>query len=526
MTNRSSSSVRPSGFAAPASAWRNALPALALVIALVLFLYRDTAIAMVSIWSRSDTFAHAFLVPPIVLWLIWQKRQALAAFSPRPAGWVLLPMACLGLVWLLGDLVASNAVTQTAFTAMLVLSVPTLLGTPVARAILFPLGFLFFSVPIGEFLVPQMMEATSHFTVLALRASGIPVYQDGLQFVIPTGSWSVVEACSGVRYLIASFMVGTLFAYLNYRSMKRRLLFIGLSILVPILANWIRAYMIVMLGHLSGNQIAAGADHLVYGWVLFGVVMITLYVIGARWSEPDADVPARTITAAPAPRQRHRTGPWAFAAGIVAILTLPHAALWALGQAENVRNPELRLPDALAAGWQASDVPVADWKPSFRNPSAESVLTYRARDRAVGVYVAYYRHQDPMRKLISTDNALVGSSRVAWRQVASDGRTLQIAGNPVRLRTATLSGPAADTSRAERLVVWQTYWVGGTLTSSDARAKALEAWNRLLGRGDDAAVVMLFALGDTKDAEATLEAFARDNLDAIQAQLLAVRDAR
>ena len=57
-----------------ASPWRRALPALLLLWATLLLLYRDTAVAMVQIWMRSDTFAHAFLVPPISLWLSWRKR--------------------------------------------------------------------------------------------------------------------------------------------------------------------------------------------------------------------------------------------------------------------------------------------------------------------------------------------------------------------------------------------------------------------------------------------------------------------
>lgn len=95
--------------------------------------------------------------------------------------------------------------------------------------------------------MPFFMEWTAKITVICLRMSGIPVYQEGLQFVIPSGNWSVVEACSGIRYLIASVTVGTLFAYLNYRSLKRRLLFVVVSFLVPIIANWARAYIIVML---------------------------------------------------------------------------------------------------------------------------------------------------------------------------------------------------------------------------------------------------------------------------------------
>ncbi|MEO6748195.1 MAG: exosortase A, partial [Casimicrobiaceae bacterium] len=271
--------------AAPASAraaWRHALPALVLVIVWILACYASTAMGMVRTWSNSETFTHGFVVPPIVLWLIWRRRADLAQLVPQPALWGLAPLAIAGLAWLAGRLGEVNALAQLAMTAMIVLAVPAVLGVRIARRLMFPLAFLFFAVPIGEFMLPQMMLWTADFTVAALRLSGIPVYREGQQFVIPSGNWSVVEACSGIRYLIASVMVGVLFAYLNYRSYRRRLLFIGVAILVPLVANWVRAYLIVLIGHLSSNRLATGVDHLVYGWLFFGVVILLMFAIGAR----------------------------------------------------------------------------------------------------------------------------------------------------------------------------------------------------------------------------------------------------
>ncbi len=40
-----------------------------------------------------------------------------------------------------------------------------------------------------------------------------------------------------------------------------------------------------MLGHLSDNRLAVGVDHLIYGWLFFGLVMLLLFWIGARWRE-------------------------------------------------------------------------------------------------------------------------------------------------------------------------------------------------------------------------------------------------
>lgn len=298
----------------------------ALVLGWVVVGYWKTVESMVGIWERSETFAHGFVVLPIALWLIWRQRGRVAADSPcpsRPALWALLPIGC---AWLAGSLAAANALAQLALVALLVFCVPALLGWQVARKLAFPLGFLVFAVPLGEFLIPLLMDWTARFTVLGLRLSGVPVYQDGLEFVIPSGNWSVVEACSGIRYLIASLMAGTLFAYLNFHSLKRRLAFIAVSAVVPIVANWVRAYLIVMIGHLSGNRLATGVDHLIYGWLFFGIVVALIFLIGSRWSDTGAVVGGPAVPG----DKRPRTSPpleWRTAGLVALVATLPALAM-------------------------------------------------------------------------------------------------------------------------------------------------------------------------------------------------------
>ncbi|MDP2369100.1 exosortase A [Rhodoferax sp.] len=518
---------------ARAAAWRNAIPQVIGVIVAILLLYRETALAMVTIWYRSETFTHAFVVPPLVAWLIWRKRAQLALLTPQAASWVLLPMAGAAFVWLLGDLAGVNALTQLALVTLLVLTVPALLGLAVARCILFALLFLFFAVPLGEFMMPQMMAWTADFTVLALRLSGIPVFREGLQFVIPSGNWSVVEACSGIRYLIASVTVGTLFAYLNYQSTRRRLTFVLVSLLVPIVANWLRAYIIVMLGHLSGNKLAVGADHLIYGWAFFGVVIMLMFMIGARWSEPEPKPGSAQVEAAPARAvvgATKATWPFALVVALLALVAAPHGAVWMLDNARSATAPSaLVAPSALAIDWRLTAAPVAAFEPAFNDPSASAQGTYRSRDgKAVGLYLGYYRNQDYQRKLISSDNVLVRSKDPNWNQVASGSREIQAGTEPLAVRTAELRGASlAGGATAERLVVWQIYWINGTITASDYLAKAYSAWFRLTGRGDDSAVIIVYTTKDqVHGSEALLQSFLSDNLPAIEALLAQTRQGR
>ncbi len=500
--------------------WRSALLSLAIVFVALFVLYRDTVMAMATIWARSDTFTHGFLVPPISLWLIWRARDRVKTILPAPCVWILPLMAGSGFLWLLGEMAHVAALSQFAFTALLVLCVPALLGIHVTKKLAFPLAFLFFAVPFGEFALPQLMEWTASATITGLRLSGIPVYREGLHFVIPSGSWSVVEACSGVRYLIASAMVGTLFAYLTYRSLKRRLIFVGVSLLVPILANWLRAYMIVVLGHVSGNTLAVGVDHLIYGWLFFGIVIMIMFWIGARWRE-DVDAPRATAVHEKQERpaaQAIRGTYWASVSALALVVAWPIAE-W---QIEAHVKPEVTAIQSIdpASGWGRQDGGLAGWIPRFENAAAYVRSTYAENDRNVGVFVAFYRNQGADRKLVTSTNVLIPNNDSFWKKIDGGSRPLTIGNRTIDIRATTLRG--ADGSE---LIVWQWYWINGHLTASDPVAKAYTALSRLFGQGDDSAVVIVYAVKEEGVAsESMLEHFVAAHAPAIEKALQQVRN--
>lgn len=499
--------------------WAQILPLLFVLIVWILYWYRDTVAAMVAIWARADTYAHAFVVPPISLWLIWRKRHELGFLWPEPTLWLVFPILATTAFWLMGELTAVNALTQFTFVLILLLAIVSILGFRVSRRIAFPLGFLLFCVPVGDFMVPTLMEWTAWFTVLALRVTGIPAYQEGMQFIIPSGRWSVVEACSGIRYVIASVTVGTLFAYLNYVSLHRRLIFIGVSVIVPVVANWLRAYIIVMLGHLSGNKVAAGVDHLIYGWLFFGIVLLIMFIIGARWSEvPSASKPA------PMPHVNiHTPTPpgwtWLLTVGIALVAAAGPLGFVAIDGNERSAAPSLaRL--TLPAGWSEAE-PFTNWKPAYANASVERQATYTQEEKTVGLYVGYYRNQDYQRKLVTSTNVLVASNDSAWLVVSGEREEIILDGTPFSVRTAELL--RTDVA-GQRLVVWHWYWIDGKLTASDIEAKLLTAIARLRGRGDDSAVIILYA--NHESATDALRTFATQAIRPINQMLDTTREAR
>lgn len=505
--------------------WRLPLLGLALGWGLLAILYFATGAAMVEIWNRSETFAHAWVVPPISAWLVWRSRAELAVMAPRPAPLWLLAQLPLGLLWLVGDLAVVNAATQFALLGMGVALVPALLGTAVAKRLSFPLGFLFFAVPFGDFMTPWLMERTADFTVVALRATGIPVFREALQFIIPSGSWSVVQACSGIRYLMASVMVGTLFAYLNYRTSGKRWAFVGVAIVTPLVANWLRAYMIVILGHLSGNTLAVGVDHIIYGWVFFGIIMLAMFMIGSRWADPD---PEPVLTAPPDAARPLTSGRFATTLVVaLLLLALPTGMRTQAQRAGAHGEPALAAP--ALPGWTWVAQAPSSWQPHFLHPAASLHGRFEPAGGGapVGVYIGYYRDQRRGRQLVTSVNQLVNAEEdKVWARTASG---LDQAGAQA-WRTADLRGQALHDvvgagGQAPRLRVWQVYWINGRPLVSDWQAKLYGALQMLLGRGDDAAVVLVYAdKAQAGAGDAVLKAFLEQHWVTLDTALRGVRD--
>jgi EpsI family protein len=181
------------------------------------------------------------------------------------------------------------------------------------------------------------------------------------------------------------------------------------------------------------------------------------------------------------------------------------------------------LPAQAALGtWSATVGALTRWRPQFQNPSAELHEALRKGDLQVGLYVGYYRNQSFEQKLVTSDNVLVKSHDPVWVRVGEGSRPVDIAGQRVTVRTEEMRG-----GPDERLVAWYWYWIDGRLTASDAWAKGYTALARLMGRGDDAAVVIVYARKERpEEAEAALSAFVRDAGPAIEAMLAQTRGRR
>lgn len=461
------------------AAWHRHLLALAVVVAVVAAVFYDTFSNMVGVWNHSSTFNHCFLIPFIALYLGLSKRQQLAATMPALSLLGLGYIALNTLVWLGGALMSVAFAMHLAVVGMLIGAAWTVLGNPAFRVVAFPFFYLYFAVPEGEFLVPYLQDWTAMVTVKLLHLTGIPVFIEGRYLSIPSGSFVVAEACSGVNYLIATLSVGAMFMYLQFRATWRRVLFMLAAMVVPLLANGVRAYGIVMISHLSNYKYAQGVDHFIYGWVFFGLVIFVLFWIGNLFSDIDG-APVIAVQVSPATSVR-AIGLACTVLLALAVVLAPRSALRLLDSSRPIAA-DVRLP--AVPGWQGPELIASALHPDFRGAEPTLSARYRtADDRSVSVDVVYFRRQSSGAELINHDNRVFDKTHLrqvdyGHRELAAGGTVRDV--DVLRLRSENGGGES---------LYWYWYDSHGHRSANRASIKLAEGLARLQGRNDGGAFV-------------------------------------
>lgn len=479
------------------TAWFKALGLLVFTWAAIALLFLPTARSMVAIWDRSETYAHGYVILPIVLWLLWRDRQRLIAVETRPDARALVAVVLLLLLWLVAWAGGVLVAEQYALVGLWIAAVWALFGPALLKAASFPLFYLLLMVPNGEFLMQPLMDFTADFTVAAVRLVGLPVYREGTYFSLPSGDWSVVETCSGIRYILASLTLGLLYAYLTYRTVWKRVAFAVASLVVPIIANGFRATMIVLIAHYSDMKLALGIDHYIYGWVWFGIVMLLMFWVGLIWRE---DIRAAATPEAAPPPSRPRP-PLAMAAVLVGLTAL--APLWQQWLMRPVAPLSLSAPPP-AAAWQASASPFNDWLPRWIGMDAKLVQHYARGEDRVLLFVAHYAQQRQDHELINSQNLMVEQEHARWQNVGQRVFRREIGGVAYRILEAKLR-----TARGERILAWQWNRVLGRNDLHPLLIKIELAVEKVLGGRDDGTAYVIAApyIDQPAEAERVLTAF-------------------
>lgn len=396
--------------------------------ALLGYMYADSLAFLFRYWFGSEDYSHGIFVPLISAVLAWQSRHRLLQVSREKSWWGVGVITVGLLLYMVGELSTLYVVMHVSLWTVIVGLAITLLGVRGAKTIAFPLGYLLTAVPLPVFfyagLSSQLQLWSSSLGVGCLQLVGVMAFREGNVIDLGPVQLQVVEACSGIRYLLPLTSLALLCAYLFKDKMWKRAVLVLSSIPISILINGFRIGMIGVLVELYGKGAAEGFYHLFEGWVIFMVSFGLLIMEMAFLGRLGAPVSRTSLFE----RLTWRNGEPGADQG----LTVPHGGILSPGPAYlcsvalfapftllsmTVINRE-EIPPPRAAfvdfpmqinGWQGRPFPLEQQYIDALRFDDYVLADYRTKkEQPVNFYAAYYRSQRKGQSAHSPQSCLPG----------------------------------------------------------------------------------------------------------------------
>ena len=478
---------------------------------------------MAASWQAVPEYSHGVMVPLVSAFLVWQQSDVLRRMKLSGAWSGLWLVAAALAMGVLGELSAVRVISQYGFVVAVFGVAVCSIGWRGTRVLAVPLGFLFFMVPLPQFVLREMSQQlqlwSSQIGVGLIRAFGISVFLEGN--VIDLGSYKlqVADACSGLRYLFPLVVLGCLAARFFDAAPWKRVLLVAATVPLTIITNSLRIGLIGVTVEHWGPQMAEGLLHDFEGWFVFMICLLLLAGLMSLLARMGgATLASSLVVNLPAPRSPGAPGPWTpgkpwplLAAGAVLAAT----AAWlvtAPGRAAPVPERLMldRFPLELAGGFsgraQALDREIV------ATLAVDDYLLadfQRAGEPAVNFYVAYYASQGGGQSTHSPRTCLPGDGwRIAELTQAAVGvsRTHPI---EAALPALVVNRAVIQKGSSRQLVYYWFQQRGRSLTDELEVKWTILRDGLLLGRSDGALVRLVTAVAPGESmatADARLQA--------------------
>lgn len=422
-------------------------------------------------WSdtRAMGMTHGWLIVAIVFWLLWKERNVEGGAAPCRT--CLAAMVALWIVWLVALRAGLQIVHLVLIPPIAWLAVAGALGRPVARRFAYPLGYLYFAIPLWGNLTEVLQWTTIYAVRFMLRATGVPAYFQGEIVQVPAGQFHIVGGCSGLHYFLVSLAVASLYAHIHRDPPRRHLAIVAIAGVAAILLNWVRVYCVILAGHLTNMQsFLVRVDHYWFGWGLFGIAMALALWVASRVLPAAETEAADRAAAQPVGALR-----WPAVVGVVGALAAMALSVQAVGRTDRTATaPDVAGPLAQAGvralpapgtndAAQAPGTGAIPWQPRFKGATQE--FRGATADDAVRVYVAVYATQRQGAELGYYRNSITGPRLSEVESRHRDGITWVVG-----------QGPDED-----RWLVGSVYLVGGRRFAGPTAAQVYYALRSIGG---------------------------------------------
>lgn len=458
-----------------------------------------TVASLAGMWRDVFEYHHGILIAAITLAWLWRIRREIDACDARPVR-AALPLVLLALLaWTVAYRANSELLQQVLLPVIPLLAIYAVAGPQVCRRVAAPLMYLYFAIPIWEQLLPLLQWLTTSVAESVLGFLGVPTQVEGHHVTIPSGRFSIIEGCSGKRYLVIGLAFSALAAAIEGLRWRRTLWLLAIATGLSLVTNWVRVVTVIYAGHVTQMQSYLVAhEHKSFGYALFVPMLFAILWTARRIARHQQVLPAPQVVRAS--EHRSRAADWV----IVMVLAALPILVWGRAPDHGVTAHLSAMPIATGT-WQGPLPAAAAWQPRFVNPAEERRASYSVNGRRIELYVNVYALQTQGTELVFDRNSIAPAERFTLMR-----RLPRVADAPPAI--------VVRESGEQRWVVAQMYEVGGRLTTSPGLAQVyygLHAIVRPVPAGTLALAVRCDA--DCNSAERTIDEFWRAHAAALTA---------
>lgn len=235
-------------------------------------------------WARED-YSYGYLIPLIVIYLVWDKRARLKELENRASWMGLLALGPGVALYWIGEFGGEFFSLYMSFWLVLVGVCWLHLGWSKLRVLAFPLIMAFFMFPLPSFIYNkvtlQLKLISSKLGVDMMQLFGMSAFREGNVIDLGFTKLQVVDACSGLRFAIPLLILSLLIAYVYRAPLWKRAILVISSIPIAIVTNALRIALTGLLFEIWGQKVAEGFFHTFSGWVIFisSIVILLLEIL-------------------------------------------------------------------------------------------------------------------------------------------------------------------------------------------------------------------------------------------------------
>jgi len=470
-----------------------------MIAASMLFLYGEVISALVGQWWSNDMYSYGFLIPFISLYMVWVKRENILSIRPSPAyipGTLILFISfSMLMAGHAGGIIVLEELSLPFTIAGIVV---LLLGIHSLRFLWLPIVYLFFMIPVWDFITGFLHFPFQNFSAATgaglLDMIGIPVYREGIFVELPNVTLKVARECSGVNYVLAVIALGIPMAYLFLKSRTKRIILLCSSIIIALTANGLRVALIGAFSYYGIGDNIHGPFHMLQGLfvsvvgyaALFGGVFILaggLPVLHYRQADgQDKSTSSLNISVI-----KNLVLP----AIIIIIVSLLLGSYIYFHKTSPIPLKKALIWFPYEIGnWTGTDSE-PDYQ-VFKDLGADNIMTraYMTDEgRKLKLYIGYYEHQEQGKELVDY--------RIEWLYYGAS--RIKITGSTDKV--IEVNRLIRQEGQIKRLILFW-YDINGRVVSSKYMAKAYTTWDSLARDRTNGAMVMVSTdIGNNAETE-------------------------